>query len=217
MTFQVQITTKYFTAIPEDVIQNIWHFTFPVGSPNSTDWTNLRNRLQTFYNAAHSPTATGQWVPWVNLSIGTFKGYDLADPKPRAPKSSLTFGLTAGTNQVSSASTPPEVAICLSYQADLTSGVPQARRRGRIFLGGWATPTQAGSISSFPNITGALQSQIATAANALRTGVATDNWLWVVHSGTSAGDSIVTNGWVDNAPDTQRRRGQAASSRILWP
>lgn len=216
MICQVQVTQKYFTNVPEDVITNTWHFDHPVGAPNTTDFVNLKNRLTTFYNNAHSPTAGGQWAPWINLALGTIKIYDVADPQPRAPKYTSAMSLTAGTNQVASSATPPETAICLSYQADVVSGVPQARRRGRIFLGGWGGPNANGTSSAFPIISAALCSQICSCAAALLAGVAADGWIWIVHSGTVAGNSIVSNGWVDNATDTQRRRGQAPSLRQVF-
>ena len=40
---------------------------------------------------------------------------------------------------------------------------------------------------------------------------------WVQLSRVAANTHVVTNGWVDNAFDTQRRRGEEADQRLLFP
>jgi len=41
-------------------------------------------------------------------------------------------------------------------------------------------------------------------------------WDWVVYSPTNGNTVNVDNGWVDNAFDTQRRRGLAVTARTNW-
>jgi hypothetical protein len=41
--------------------------------------------------------------------------------------------------------------------------------------------------------------------------------LWGVHSRKNNNINAVTNGWIDNEFDTQRRRRILATARTLWP
>lgn len=58
--------------------------------------------------------------------------------------------------------------------------------------------------------------QQAIAAGAVRLANHVDAG-WLIHSRVGAGSfSAVETGWVDNAMDTQRRRGPKATSRYTW-
>jgi hypothetical protein len=93
------------------------------------------------------------------------------------------------------------------------SGQPQARKRGRIYLG----PFDTTQLNADGRILPACQTTIRNAAQALLTAsdVALD-WSWAVYSPTNASGVIVDNGWVDNEWDTQRRRGRAATTRSTF-
>jgi hypothetical protein len=136
------------------------------------------------------------------------KQYDLADPKPRIPHSDTPIVLT----NVDSGMLPAEVAVCLSYQAAPESGVPQARKRGRIYFG----PITDGrdqveaSVDDRPN-TG-LTTALREAAVRL-IGFNTGTLYWCVYSSLSGPSGPVIGGWTDNAFDTQRRRGAKATVR----
>nr|CRY96626.1 hypothetical protein [uncultured prokaryote] len=129
--------------------------------------------------------------------------YRMSDPTPRQVVYSgaitgLTMSTTAG---------PTEVAFVVSYQAARVSGLPQARRRGRFYLGpleaqDTARP-DAGQVTAVKNAAGSL----LTASNA-----ATE-WTWAQYSPTNGVGTNVDNGWVDDEWDTQRRRGRTATYR----
>lgn len=212
----VKVTLPYFTAIPEDVVVNTWHFDSVASDPGEGPYSALRDLLEDFYRTAYSDVNGLKFAPWLRPALNIVQIYRLSDPSPRAPRweGSMPIGdlTSAGT-----ANAPPETAICLSYQADVVAGTPQARRRGRIFLGGFAEPMFAGTTTSFPSIGSGARTQISDAAEALLLAALPAGWTWVVHSRTIAGDSPVTNGWVDDEPDTQRRRGRAPLSRTTWP
>jgi hypothetical protein len=103
--------------------------------------------------------------------------------------------------------------LCLSFQAVKVSGQTQARRRGRVYIGGLGIVTTAGTTNSFPVPTGQVVTNLVNAAQNLGNDAPDANWSWVVYS--RANDIVVNvdNGWVDNAFDTQRRRGNAPSQR----
>jgi hypothetical protein len=140
-----------------------------------------------------------------------YKIYDMSDPEPRAPllEGSWNFSAAITNNPL-----PPECTICLSFQGSKISGVPQARRRGRVYLpflqlsgsGADGRPTAAVITAAVNAGTGLL-----TASNAAA------DWSWIVASSFDPLDgAIVQNGWVDNEWDTQRRRGRVATSRSVY-
>lgn len=126
---------------------------------------------------------------------------------------------------------PPEVALCLSYRNTTAGAVPPARRRGRIYLG----PIEQSFMDQqsgvgIPNAD--LINRLVEAGNALRTNDVPGPWMIysrpyagrgeVVRPGQTTLPAIparpgaaypVTQVWVDNAWDTQRRRGKAATAR----
>lgn len=122
---------------------------------------------------------------------------------------------------------PDEVAVCLSYHGDLTDipeedGAirPAARRRGRIYFG----PLWAGAVSQGAGLpvrpASVVQADLIDAAtDLLAASDAAAEWTWVVpHAVATAGWSVVpvVGGWVDNAWDTQRRRGISATQRTTF-
>ena len=119
---------------------------------------------------------------------------------------------------------PDEACVCLSYHGDLTdiseedgATRPASRRRGRIYFG----PLYAGAVSTGAGLPtrplGALVSDLLDAADdLLAASEAAATWSWVcAHASGTAGWSVVpvVGGWVDNAWDTQRRRGMSATTR----
>ena len=216
---QMNYTIPYFTGVPEDVIVNTWHAVYTGGgTPTNTNYAAFANRLTTFYQNvyANANTLRGSWV---NVGGATVKAYDLWRPEPRQPAYTAATPITGTT--ASAGNAPTELAICLSYKATYVGGFPPSRQRGRIYLGGFATALAAGSVSSFPEVSSAGRTNLANQAATLRTGLLSDNWTWVVLSPTNVGLGLqetfeVTGGWIDNAADTQRRRGQKATARTTW-
>ena len=114
---------------------------------------------------------------------------------------------------------PEEVAAVLSFKAD-TAGLlevsgatrPKSRRRGRLYLGPLNTGTFA-TAGAGVFLALAFQGTILGAA---------ENFLaqvpeWSVWSRADAAVHPVVDGWLDNAFDTQRRRGVRANGRTTWP
>jgi hypothetical protein len=154
-------------------------------------------------------------APWVNALGATLKVYNVNDTPPRAPV--YTSAMVLQERQATTSDTPTEAAVCLSFQGVPISGVPQARHRGRAFIGGLAAPLTAGDLDSFPVVNADLQSSMATAGDDFRIATAAAGWVWVVFSRVLNTGSAITNGWIDNALDTQRRRGNDPTSRLVWP
>lgn len=209
--FQVQFTAA--SALPEDVITNTFHFE----GPPSVDIENPLDMIEDFYT--QTPSGASAIQEW--FSSDSYGGdalitaYNMEDPKPRAPIATREFEVVpSSTNGY-----PQEVALVLSYQADPVSGISQARRRGRLYIGGLIPSAGNDSRPGAAIIT----SLVRNAQDLLLASNASINWKWVVYSPTRAASSSVadafaevTNGWVDNAWDTQRRRGLAPTTRNVW-
>jgi hypothetical protein len=129
--------------------------------------------------------------------------------------------ITSGSSQ----DLPSECAICLSFHGDTTGLAtdvpggapgprgdthPAARVRGRIFIGPLNQHVQ--SSGSPTRVSATVLGDIVGSAMALHTAMPS----WSVWSRKNANTKLVTGGFVDNAFDTQRRRGEKASGRQTW-
>lgn len=134
--------------------------------------------------------------------------YKLSDPPPRVPTFERTWDFES---TIPSNGLPSEVALVLSFQAERVSGLSQARRRGRIYLG---------PIGSNQNVLGRPNNDVIGRAvdfgESLLSASGLADWTWVVYSEVNQGAAPVTNGWVDDSWDTQRRRGIQSTSRTTW-
>ena len=212
--FAVQCTIPYFTGIPEDVCTNVLHFSRE-SAPISTNWDDLATNVTDFYEFVYVGGSSG--IAMANYAVPSgfrLTAYDLGDPIPRAPVFEATPGL-AGFTPVAT-TLPPESSVCLSFQGNKISGEPQARRRGRMYLGCIGTAWDSSSSSSFPKVNTTRMSHLATACQNLVGDSTDDGWTWTVYSRTDSAGVAITNGWIDDAPDTQRRRGNNATQRVTW-
>lgn len=190
----------------EDRYVNTWHFTTTSNPPAPASLTEITTALTAFYNVCRNFQTTS-----LVTSLATLKFYNLADPKPRIPitTNSITLGAVSGGAPMAS-----EVCVCLSYHAPYVSGVANARRRGRVYIGPLNSTQLDGSGFITTGCVGGLKS---AAQDLLNASTAAADWEWAQYSSVSGVAAPVSNGWVDNAPDIQRRRGRAATVRTLWP
>jgi hypothetical protein len=121
---------------------------------------------------------------------------------------------------------PNEIALVLTYGTQEQSGTTasRARRRGRIYLG----PLNADAVTAQNNVAAVPNSNfisaVYTAAARLGeysyslgdNGGTEQEGQWVMFSRTGAAYGVVGGGWVDNAWDSQRRRGTEATARQTW-
>lgn len=200
--FKAVVTIGMDTALPKDVAVNTWHCDAltPDGPEDFVD------ALEVFYQAIDSVI----WSAAIDPSNVRCDVYRMADPEPRVPVLTTMFtGLTA-----TASARPPELAVCLSFQGDLVSGEPQRRRRGRVYLG------PVGNIeasSTSPLVATSTVNAVAAAGNVLAaTSTLSSTFTWCVFSEIDADLIPVTNGWVDNDFDIQRRRGLLPTVRTTF-
>lgn len=199
--YRVQIEFNGDTGSHLDKYVNTWHCI-------ADDEVELESgfivQLTTFYGALD-----GYYSAAVDPAASWYRAYDLADPEPRAPvlEENFSLGTTATTYL------PAEIAMCLSFEAPRQSGLSQARRRGRVYLG----PLGASALNTATGfVTSAFWTDLGTAGqNLLDASQAATTWAWAVYSRANDSAIEVVHAWVDSAWDTQRRRGLAASGAPL--
>lgn len=200
---------NYFTqatiATTDNVAANYATNTWSVGALTDADLASWHANLSDFYQ--------GIDVYFSSLvrSVGGLEltTYNRANPKPRVPIVTNLYTLSPG----GTAPLPTEVSLCLSFQAAKASGLAQARRRGRVYL---PFMDEAQNHTDGRPLT-AMVSGIATQAAALLAASdANVNWGWEVWSTVNSAPATITDGWVDNEWDVQRRRGRVATARTTF-
>lgn len=214
-TIIAQVTIPHRSLVAADNVMNTFHFT-TFGDP-ALAAENARTRLNRFYNDIPdegSVPLKNFWSGELNPAQARIKVYDLSDPEPRVPVMDEPLGLTAAS-PLSSDNLPGEVCLAFSYRAALESGVSRARSRGRIYFGPLNRAVLSGA-NDFPaRPTAALILNGRMACKEL----ADDNddgLRWVVWSRRDEEAYEIVAGHVDNAFDTQRRRGVEMTVRGGW-
>lgn len=211
-TVRAQVVFKGLSGMPEDVFVNTFHFlTAGMGAPILD---NLSGRLEALYNGPGTGAAPqgplGLYMSNViNRNIGAceIKFYDLSTPQPRIP-TVRTWTLFQGES--AAINLPAEVAICSSFYAG--QNIP--RRRGRIYIGPMASQCIEEGPTERARPSGPVRQLIAQKTRQLA--VNAEGGEWAVYSKADGTAHAVTAGWVDDAFDTQRRRGEDATGRLLW-
>lgn len=211
--YRVQVKLQKTSLVPEDAVINTWWF--DLDDDTATPRNDVVSNLLAFYQIADAFMS-----PSIATTGHTVSFYKMADEKPRVPRATLNLGtLTLGSQPL-----PEEVAICCSYRGALVSGSNPGRRKGRIFLGPLAVATlTTGANPARP--TSAFRDALAGAMDTIEVNSSLSaTFTWVQYSPTSdptdTGSPLsytpVVAGWVDDAFDTQRRRGVQPSARSTF-
>jgi hypothetical protein len=209
---RAQVVLQRDSGLPRDVIMNTFHFqTATFGPPTGADYDAVQAALGNFYNGNTGAGGTlGVYLSSLldSGSVHRIKQYDMSQPAPRPVAYESTFSiLTSNANPA-----PAEVALCLSFRAPLEAGTDPKNRRGRIYLGPLGVNAISVSVGNGADVApaAALIGNLADAGKRLMDAIGPQ---WVIFSPTNNQSEIITHCWVDNAFDTQRRRGGRASSR----
>lgn len=199
--------------LPEDHVVNVFHFFR--GGAYADNVTSTIDAVADFYIDPYSSNTVGQFLsPWVQRTA-ELRAYDLDEAPPRVPTTIPLFLPAVESNS----GLPEEVACCVS----LLGAVPPAmtpHRRGRLYIGPLCTT--AGNIANATvpaRPSGTFIQTVGLAAAAL----VTANVGWSVRTVSGGGGlspggfTLIANGYVDNAFDTQRRRGPRTTARTVWP
>jgi hypothetical protein len=200
------------TGLPEDVFVNTWAFRTASGTRATDGELNeAAVKIADFFGANVTLTnasVNDQMSGEIDPTACELKVYRMDDPPPREPE---VYPLP-WSPQANGTVLPAEVALCMSFY----SGRNIVGRRGRVYLGPWQdqvlTPAEE---PARPQNT-VLQT-IMAAGERLMTPEGTT--VWCVLAGSGSGTAAlhpVTGGWVDDAFDTQRRRGAAPTTRLQF-
>lgn len=213
MNFECRVVLPYTTGLPKDVSTNTFSVAEPVTTDPAVSAQQIALWLIQFYNGGsgdevrkYISTAVSRGVDACRVDV-----YDREAPEPRAPLASVPFTLgavTGGTTQM-----PLETAVCLSFQGARASGQPQARRRGRIYLGPLQSNAITMSLNNTPVPNSTFITDVLDAAEALYDNLVGDGFVWTVWSSVNNSPTIITECWMDNALDNQRRRELPATTR----
>lgn len=219
---------EHMTGVSEDRVMNTWAFQTPTTAPVAGEMDDVAAALEEFYNdviAATSHTVAHYIGEQLSRSAddASFEFYDVGAFMSGAPHGSpiRIDTWTLGATNPGADGIPSELAVCLSYHGNLTgipeeSGLtrPRARRRGRVYIGPLsqiALESEAGTGRSRV----ATQCRDTIAAAGGRLADHTDVQ-WNVWSRSDSAFTSVTGGFVDDAFDVQRRRGEDAVARSTF-
>lgn len=205
--YKYQVSLHKKTGIARDDV--IWDFVAdnPIG-------TTFESAIVAFLN-----TCTPYLSPALSANY-TLRKYDISahlDGSSAGPPVLTTTG--SWTTPSPTTSMPNEVAATLSYHAEYTSipehapgARPRARYRGRLFIGPLGqNVVLTDSTTAEPSLGSGPRTAFKNAGAAL---MATG--FWGVWSRKDAAVRVVTGGWIDDAFDTQRRRGNDPLLRTTW-
>lgn len=202
--------------LPEDRFINTFHFADD-DLPYLAVATELREAVRDFYDTTSSggDTLGTRISPYVRREFQLLS-YDLEAAPPRVPTE-----LIGTLNTAAGGGLPEEVAVCITLQ-----GAPPvtARRRGRLYIGPLCNGTNnidSGTVTTpaRPHMGDALALTvlIGTCANTLMAASALAGCPWSIRSTTPSENFVeIVGGYIDNAFDTQRRRGPDPTTRALW-
>jgi len=202
--YRAQVILVTADAIPANYVTN--SLAIEVNPDGALDTDEVTVAIKDFYDDLNGILASS-----IAQNGHMIKYSALPGTPPNYPFEEDTFNLAVAP---SATALPSEVALVLSFQGVRAAGFPQNRRRGRIYIG----PCSA-SINSNARPSGAAIGQLATAGATFKSNIEAVTGgahSWSIWSPTSGEGVHVDNGWVDNAWDTQRRRGVAVTSRTTF-
>jgi hypothetical protein len=220
MTFiNAQVRLMRTTELPEDLVVNTFSFITGSAVHTAADLDAIETSLIGFYNVVGAGGSALTSHLSNLLSVAALKNeirlYDINAPAASPPLRTRFWTLAT----TASSPLPAEVALCLSFKAPAAVGQNPKRQRGRVYIG----PISTGSLNTAstggdarPSVP--CQTAIIDAGNRLMTdtGHAWSVWSRRDATATNPNGTLVpiTDLWVDNAWDTQRRRGARPSTRI---
>lgn len=193
------------SGLPEDRFINSWAFRNDgIGGIEGVEGA-VTAVLQAFYFGSGTQTEYPAKYMNTNVTLAEYRIYDLGQTPPREPRIN-PIGVPGESGGVP---LPGEVALCLSLRTDDRT----ARGRGRLYLGPLVSSALASSGGIVRPNSLLVQGIVDSANDVLNT---TENVTWGIISQRDGTAKPVTGGYVDDAFDTQRRRGIAPSTRTVF-
>lgn len=217
-TYRAMVILQGSSSLPEDRFITTWCFRSLGAFAIAAVQARITALLTDFWL---TPVGAGSSVdayigPQASRAAGASKivTYDLGEATPRTPHTA-TFTLGPPLGGTGGVGFPAEVACCLS----LRTAHLGPRGLGRVYIGPLAVGAAFAGAFNESRPTPAFRTALGAAAARMRTDAGTTAvpMEWGVLSGADGIEYEVLGGWVDDAWDTQRRRGLVATGRTLWP
>lgn len=223
-------TFQHVNGLPDDTINNDWYFITDNPAPYTAGCSHILSMLIDFYNKVYdggSGTVAGHMSPTLSRVIGTwhFEFTDVTTVLGGEPAGS-PFRIdahTLGTPSGTVSAMPSEVAAVLSYhgaygtlpEVGPNKIRPKQRKRGRVFIGPLTNTACEISANSRVVVASPFRAILIAAATAMMS-AGNNDAQWAQWSRANRSFSPVVGGHVDDALDTQRRRGEEAILRSTW-
>lgn len=209
---RAQVVLQGGTNLPEDRFVNVWHF--DSGAANySSHVAAVTAALDNVYGSTDMVAAgagLSNLLSQFVMRAYSYRFYLMSDPEPRVPtvvnKTLKPYPTTSGLRDV-----PEEVAIVMSLRGEAPV---TPRRRGRIYFGPLNHLALYDAQGTAPV---RVDATVLTSMQNALTGLMDAGVGWCIYSPTDDELVPVAGGHIDNALDTQRRRGPDASTRLLFP
>lgn len=212
-----QVVLPRTTGLPEDVVTNTFHFNNLSALAFDAASAEIADALVDFYNGLTSPATTFPLCTFINDQISrTSNAARINCYNGETPEGSRVPEVTAWTVGAvgNTTSYPAEVAAVLSFRGPAVElSIPQSHARGRVYIGPLNSDAVGAEASGDPRPDSTFISRLLDAAERMAEGLYAQDILWSVYSPTSNVMTRVFSASVDNAFDTQRRRGAKATTR----
>lgn len=218
----VEVVLTNLSGFAKDDVINTFAFSTPTDPPSTAEADDATNALIAFYNtvpSGHNAIA-GVIGPTISrASLACFmKSYNIGGHLDGSPHGSpfRSIAWTLGAMVAGAKPLPTEVAAAITFHSDYGSDPefapgtrPRARDRGRVYIGPLTQSVVDNNAPvNRPFVSQSTRETLVTQAAALRDDSATT---WCVWSRAAAALKAVTKIWVDDAFDSQRRRGEKAT------
>lgn len=204
------------TAIPRDNFVNTFHFLPMELAVTPEDITSVQAMVADFYT--HVGTSGHSIGDLLGASVSRVANacsvnvYDLGNAHPRPPHTSQW---TCPARSGSGVNLPLEVCCVLSMFADRNI----ARHRGRVYIGPLQELDMTTSAQGVPLVAPSFRDTLIEHVERLIAGTAAVAGVTpqlAIYSRVDGVARVVQHGWVDDAFDTQRRRGPRATTRTTF-
>lgn len=223
--YKFVVDWKASSGIARDAVQYDFHFASP-GSIGETELTHMSDDLWKFFDTVGSPIAGAVDSFFSNELSSDASAVDIRTylvPLVRGPLGPPHTTRSYSPSSIGSHALPEEVALVMSFEADVSTisergpgGTrPRSSRRNRVYLGPLDTTanTQDPTTKRSHPTDGIRNLVLQNAALFLDSTALRDGWVWQTFSPKLWQMFPVLLCWVDDAWDTQRRRGPASVTR----
>jgi hypothetical protein len=226
-TYRIVTTLHRKSGIERDAVQNTWLYVAPSTNPSTTDFNNWIAQYQGFLHDIHTFLAASLNASTPQWTVEFFR-LPIERPLPGTGVGPPVFvGTGSFVTPPGSIGYPSEVSVCLTLDGvesiDAEQGPggtrPAARKRNRKYIGPLAGNVGVAESGTSETVVdpGVARAIVDAWKTAMQDGMITKGWAPNIWSFTNWAAYTILKVWVDNAFDTQRRRGQDPTLKTEEP